>query len=105
MICITVSRGHPITITAADEPRFHFAKLISGSENVMQLQLRKRVPDIASLNISSIIIETFAQLGDVRAGFVGIEIDCRNISSPRSRLLKLALLEPLSLTFRVTPES
>ena len=104
MIQITVSRRHPITITAVGEPRYHFAQLVSSSGNVMRLRLRKAVPSIALLNASSVIIETFAQFSDVRIGTVTIEIDCLNISSSRDRFLKLQCQDASSLDIRVTPE-
>lgn len=101
MIRITVSHGHPVTIAATGEPQFHFARLLSASENVLCLQLRKPLFDVSSLKVRTATIETFAQLGDVRAGAVGIEIDCRNISSSQDRLLKLAIQEPPALTLRI----
>lgn len=104
MIRLTVSRGHPITITATHEPRFYFAKLVSASENILWLQLRKPISDMTSLNVRSATIETFAQLGDVRAGVVGIEIDCTNISSCQDRLLKLAIQEPPVLMLQIIPD-
>lgn len=104
MIRITVSPKHPITIVAADERRFHFAQLTGVSKNIMQLRLRRAVPSIALLDVSSVFIETFAQLSDVRLGTVTIEIDCINISSARDRFLKLQCEDASSLDMRVTPE-
>ena len=104
MIRITVSPKHPVTIVAADERRFHFAELVGVSKNIVHLRLRKAVPSIALLDVSSVFIETFAQLSDVRLGTVTIEIDCLNISSTRDRFLKLQFQDTPSLDFRVTPE-
>lgn len=104
MIRITVSSQHPVTVVAADKTRFHFARIISASKNVMLLRLRKAVPTISSLDVRSMIIETFAQLSDVRLGTVTIDIDCLNISSARDRFLKLQCQDTLSLVIRVTPE-
>jgi hypothetical protein len=104
MIRITVSSKHPVTVVAADKTRFHFARIISASKDVMRLRLRKDVGTIALLNVTSLIIETFAQLSDVRRGSVTIEIDCLNISSTRNRFLKLQCQDAPSLDIRVTPE-
>ena len=104
MIRITVSSKHPVTVVAADETRFHFARIISASKDVMRLRLRKDVGTIALLNVTSLIIETFAQLSDVRLGSVTIEIDCLNISNPRDRFLKLQCQDSQALDIQVTPE-
>jgi hypothetical protein len=93
-----------VTIVAADARRFHFARIISASKEVMRLRLRKAVPNIALLNVRSVIIETFAQLSDVRLGSVTIEIDCLNISSTHDRLLRLQVQNAPSLHLRITPE-
>jgi hypothetical protein len=104
MIRITVSSKHPVTVVAADKTRFHFARIISASKDVMRLQLRKAVTTIALLNVRSVIIETFAQLSDVRLGSVTIEIDCLNISRTRDRFLKVQCQDSLALDIQVTPE-
>lgn len=104
MIRITVSSQHPVTVVAADKKRFHFARIISASKNVMLLRLRKDVPTISSLDVRSMIIETFAQLSDVRLGSVTIEIDCLNISRTRDRFLKLQCQDSLALDIQITPE-
>lgn len=93
MIRITVSPKHPVTIVAADARRFHFARLITVSRNIMRVQLRKAVPSV-SLNASSVIIET---LGRVR-----VQIDCRNISTRGERFLNLEFQNPASLDFQIT---
>jgi hypothetical protein len=102
MIRITVSPKHPITIVAADERRFHFAQLIAVSKNIMWLQLRKAVPSIASLDVSSVFIETFGQLSEVRFGTVTLEIGCHNISTVRDRLVKLEFADPSAVNIRIT---
>lgn len=95
MIRITVSPKHPVTVVAADARRFHFARLISVSRNTMRVQLRKAVPSVSLLNASSVMIET---LGDV-----SIQIDCRNVSTRRDRLLNLEFQNPALLDLQITP--
>jgi hypothetical protein len=95
MIRLTVSSKHPVTIVAAGARRFHFARLISVSRNIMHVQLRKAVPPVAVLNATSAIIETL--------GGLSVQIDCRNVSTRRERLLTLEFQNPASLDIQITP--
>lgn len=104
MIRINISRNHPVTITTDDKRQFHFAQVVAASRDTIQLRLRKVVPSIALLDTRSLIIETFAQLSDVRLGTVTVEVDCLNVSSVRDRFLKLRFQDAPALEIRVIPE-
>lgn len=93
MIRLTVSPKHPLTVIGTDATRYHFGQLISVTNNVIRVQLRRAVLDAHTIDIRSVIIETLAR--------VTVEIDCRNISSPGSDLLTLEILEPPLLDIRV----
>ena len=97
MVRITVPQYHPITVVAADEPRYYFAQLIATCANTMQLRLRRPVPSVASLQIRSVIIEAL--------GPIAIRIGCRNISTPQDYLVRVELPNPVSLDIVFLPSS
>lgn len=89
MIRITLTRDHPITVVAASEKRYHFAQFVSGTDDIIELRLRKMVPNAQLLDVRSIIVETFGQIGRIRFGAVAIEIECFNISVRQHPLLQV----------------
>jgi hypothetical protein len=100
MITITVAPLHPVTIVAADPRRYHFARLIAVSQRFMIVELRRGAP-ISQLDVTHVIIEMFGLVGVVRAGTVGIEIDCRNTTVAGKRFLRLEPLDALALKISV----
>lgn len=103
MIIITASLHHPVTVVAADKRKYYFARLIGYSAGMLQVELRQELGNESTLYVTSVIVETFAQLSGRRVGTITIEISCSNATVEADRDLKLRLDDSRSLDFQVAP--
>jgi hypothetical protein len=100
MINIVLTPLHPVTIVAADQRRYYFARMIAAPGRLILVELRTKTP-VPLLPVTHLIIEMFGLLGVVRAGTVSIEIACRHVSPSGTRLLRLQPIDYAALKIRI----
>jgi hypothetical protein len=82
-------------------PRYHFSRLVSAAGSSFVVELRKPFARLSDLSITGVILDTFVEIDDRAIAMMSINFDVRLIVADGDRILRLEVIEPQSLRFKM----
>ena len=99
MITIAIPARHPITVTTANEPKYHFGRLISAADALFVVELRNPFAELVDLSVTGLILDSFIQVEEVAMAMISIQFDVRFVAADGDRIFHLQAVEPQKLRF------
>jgi len=98
VITIAIPPRHPLTVTTENEPRYHFARLISVAGALLVIELRN-LANLADLSVTGLILDTFVEVEEGTMAMISIQFDVRYVAADGDRIFRLQAVEPQRLRF------